>query len=84
MEAINRLFTNLLTIGTGVGVTVAAFWLMWGAFLYMSAGGSPRQMETGKAAMGNALLGLAVVLTARVIAGLIQSALTGIGAGAGG
>ena len=33
MEAINTLFTNLLNIGLGVAVTVAAFFLMWGAFI---------------------------------------------------
>ncbi len=77
MEAINRLFTSLLNIGAGVGVTVAAFFLMWGAFLYMSAGGNPRHMEAGKAAMMNALIGLAVVLSARVIAGLIQQGVAG-------
>ena len=75
MDAINTLFTNLLNIGVGVGVTVAAFFLMWGAFVYMSAGGSPHQMERGKSAMVNALAGLAIVLSARVIAGMIQSAL---------
>ena len=75
MEAINILFSNLLSIGLGVAVTVAAFFLMWGAFQYMSAGGSPRQMESGKAAMFNAIAGLAIVLSARVIAGMIQSAL---------
>lgn len=79
MEAINGLFTNLLNIGLGVAVTVAAFFLMWGAFMYISAGGSPRQMESGKSAMVNAIAGLAVVLSARVIAGMVQSAL-----GAGG
>lgn len=77
MQAINTLFTNLLNIGLGVAVTVAAFFLMWGAFVYMSAGGSPHQMERGKAAMVNALAGLAIVLSARGIAGLIQSALGG-------
>ena len=75
MEAINNLFTNLLNIGLGVAVTVAAFFLMWGAFVYMSAAGSPRQMESGKSAMLNALIGLGIVLSARVVAGLIQSAL---------
>lgn len=75
MEAINGLFTNLLNIGLGVAVTVAAFFLMWGAFMYMSAGGSPRQMESGKSAMVNAIAGLAVVLSARVVAGMVQSAL---------
>ncbi len=33
VAAINNLFTNLLNIGLGVGVTVAAFFLMWGAFM---------------------------------------------------
>ena len=75
MAAINGLFTNLLNIGVGVAVTVAAFFLMWGAFLYMSAAGSPHQMERGKSAMVNALAGLAIVLSARLIAGLIQTAL---------
>ncbi len=79
MEAINSLFTNLLNVGLSVAVTVAAFFLMWGAFIYMSAAGSPRQMEQGKSAMVNAIGGLGLVLSARLIAGMIQSAL-----GAGG
>lgn len=77
MQSINSLFTNLLNVGLGVGVTVAAFFLMWGAFLYMSASGSPHQMERGKSAMVNALAGLAIVLSARVIAGLIKSSIGG-------
>jgi hypothetical protein len=52
---------------------------MWGAFIYMSAGGSPHQMERGKSAMLNALAGLAIVLASRIIVGMIQSA---IGSGA--
>ena len=79
MQAVQTVFTNLLNIGVGVGVTVAAFFLMWGAFMYMSAGGSPHQMEKGKSAMFNAIAGLAIVLSARVIAGMIQSALGGGG-----
>ena len=76
-DQINRLFDTLVSVGVGVAVSVCAFYLMWGAFAYMSAGGNPRQMEAGKAAMQNALVGLAIVLTARVIAGVIQQALTG-------
>lgn len=45
------------------------------AYIYMSATGSPHQMEKGKSAMVNAVAGLAIVLSARVIAGMIQSAL---------
>ena len=72
---IQTLFNNLLTIGTAVGVTVAAFFLMWGAYLYMSAGGNPRQMERGKEAMVNALIGLVIVLAANTIAAMIKSAI---------
>ena len=75
MDQINTLFTNLLNIGIGVAVAVSAFFVMWGAFLYMSAAGSPRQMEAGKTAIVNALAGLAIVLLARVIAGLVQEAM---------
>ena len=72
---IQALFTNLLTIGTAVGVTVAAFFLMWGGYLYMSAGGNPRQMERGKEAIVNALIGLAIVLAANTIASMIRGAI---------
>ncbi len=77
MDAINGLFNNLLNIGTGVAVTVSAFFLLWGAFIYMSAAGNPRQMERGKEAMVNALFGLIIALSARTIAAMIQSALGG-------
>ncbi|MPZ49760.1 MAG: hypothetical protein GEU75_10795 [Dehalococcoidia bacterium] len=75
MDQINTLFDNLLNIGTGVGVAISAFFVMWGAFMYMAASGSPRQMEQGKAAIVNALAGLAIVLMARIIAGMIQDAM---------
>ena len=75
MEAINALFNNLLNIGLGIAVTVAAFFLMIGAFQYMTAAGSPHQLEKGRSAMVNALFGLVVVLSARVIASLVQQAL---------
>ena len=74
MDEINALFGNLLAIGTGVAFAVSAFFVMWGAFLYMSAAGSPRQMEAGKTAIQNALAGLAIVLLARVLAGMVQRA----------
>lgn len=75
MEQINSLFENLLTVGLGVAVAVSAFFIMWGAFLYMSAAGSARQMEQGKTAIVGALTGLAIVLLARVIAGMVQGAM---------
>lgn len=78
MQAINAIFTNLLNIGTGVAVTVAAFYVMWGAFQYMSAGGNPHKMEGGKSAMEQAAVGLVIVLLARLLAQQLASA---VGAG---
>ena len=75
MEEINVLFGNLLDIGIGVAAAVSAFFVMWGAFLYMSAAGSTRQMEAGKTAILNALAGFAIVLLARAIAGIVQGAM---------
>jgi hypothetical protein len=75
MQAIQTIFTNLLNVGTGVGVTVAAFFLMIGAYQYMSAGGNPHRMEEGKTAMINAAVGLAVVLLARVLAEQLAGAI---------
>ena len=77
--AITQLFTKVMTLGTGVGVTVAAVFLMWGAYQIMAAGGSPHQMQSGKQAMWNALAGLALVLLAHAIAGWFQSTLAGVG-----
>lgn len=75
MDQINTLFDNLLNVGMGVAAAVAAFFVMWGAFLYMSAAGSPRQMEHGKTAIVNALAGLAIVLLAKVIADMVKTAI---------
>ncbi len=75
MDAVNGLFNNLLNLGMGVAVTVSAFFLLWGAFIYMSAAGSPHQMERGKSAIVNALVGFSIVLMARVIAGMIQDSI---------
>ena len=79
MEAINSLFTNLLNIGLGAGAVVAAFFLMWGGYLFMSAAGNPRQMENGRSAMINAIVGFAIVIGCRTIVGMIQSAIGAAG-----
>jgi hypothetical protein len=80
VQTITTIFTNLLNIGTGVAVTVAAFFVMWGAYQYMSAGGNPHRMEEGKSAMINAAVGLCIVLLARIIAQQLASA---VGSGGG-
>ncbi len=77
--AINQIFSHLLQTGTTIAAVVCAFWVMWAGFQYMAAGGNPRQMESAKQGFFNALIGIALVLGARVVAGMIVSAMAGIG-----
>jgi hypothetical protein len=74
-DAIVRLFTTLLDAATKVGMAAAALFLARAGFLYMTAGGSPRRMESAKDAAFAAIGGLAVVLLAHTIAELVQNAI---------
>lgn len=73
--AIQNVFTALLNAATSIGLTAAALFLAWAGFLYMTASGSPRRMETAKDAAFAAVGGLAIVLLANTIAKLISSAI---------
>lgn len=73
--AIQNVFTALLNAATSIGLTAAALFLAWAGFLYMTASGSPRRMETAKDAAFAAVGGLAIVLLANTIARLISSAI---------
>ncbi len=73
-QPIITLFDTLLDVATKVGLTAAALFLAWAGFLYMTAGGSPRRMESAKDAAFAAIGGLAVVLLAKTIATLVQNA----------
>ena len=72
---INTFFGNIFTIATGVAIAVAIVCIAWGGFTYMTSGGNIRRTETAKTTMVAALAGLFVVLTANLIAGLVQGAI---------
>jgi hypothetical protein len=73
--AIVGLFEKLLDIAVKIGMAAAALFLAWAGFLYMTAGGSPRRMESAKDAAFAAIGGLAVVLLANTIAALVNGAI---------
>ena len=77
-----KIFDSLLTAGAGVGLTATAFFVMLAGFQYMSAGGSVRAVESAKGSLYNALIGFAVVILCKIIAGLVGSALGAPGAAA--
>jgi hypothetical protein len=70
-----------MTAGAAVGLAATAFFVMLAGFQYMSAGGSVRAVESAKGSLYNALIGFAIVILCRVVAGLVSSALGAPGAG---
>jgi hypothetical protein len=74
-SSIIKLFDTLLDVAVHVGLATSALFLAWAGFLYMTASGSPRRMESAKDAAFAAIGGLAVVLLAHTIAALVQSAI---------
>jgi Type IV secretion system pilin len=76
-DAIVSLFNTLLDVATKIGLAAAALFLAWAGFLYMTAGGSPRRMESAKDAAFASVGGLAIVLLAKTIAQLVQNAIPG-------
>ena len=75
VSPIQHIFEALLTAGAAVALMATAFFVMLAGFQYMSAGGSVRAVESAKGSLYNALIGFAVVVLCRVIAGLVGGAL---------
>jgi hypothetical protein len=74
---INTLFTSLATTIRNVSVAVGVFAFMWGAIQYATSGGSPHQLEVGKAAMKASLIGVGAVVLAATLVGIVFGALGG-------
>jgi hypothetical protein len=66
---------NLLTIASGLGLLLCAFFLCQAGFLFMTSAGNPGAIERSKSAAFNAAIGFALVLSSRVLANLINSAI---------
>jgi cation transport ATPase len=71
--AINTTFGNLLNLGTAVGLAVATFFVCVAGYHWMSSGAGSN--EKAKGATINALVGLGIVLAARIIARAVSGAL---------
>ena len=80
---INTLFNNLATDIRNVSVAVGIFAFMWGALQYATSGGSPHQLELGKAAMKASVVGVAAIVLAATLVNMVFTALGGGGAPGG-
>ena len=75
-----KLFDALMTAGAAIGLAAAGFFIMLAGYQYMTAGGSVRAVESAKGSLYNALIGFAVVILCKIIAGLVGGALGAPGA----
>jgi hypothetical protein len=75
MAELNATISNLLNLAALIGVGLAALYFGFGGITYMTSGGSPMRAESGKKACFDALVGLGLVLSARVITSIIQGAI---------
>ena len=82
----DKLTTNIIQIATNIftDITVASAYLIlgfviYGGYLYMTAGGDPGKAATSRKVLTRAFIGLAIVLLANVIVNGIRIALVGSG-----
>ena len=79
MAELETILTNVLNLATGLGVVVCALFLAVSGYYYMTSQGNPVSVERSKAAALNAVVGLGLVLSARILADVVRSAVSGGG-----
>ena len=74
MEQLTQTISNIVGIMMGVVGAVGVGYFVYGAFLYLTAGGAPQQMDRGKSAMLTALAGVVLALLAYVVVEVVTGA----------
>ncbi|MDE2837102.1 MAG: hypothetical protein OXL97_06275 [Chloroflexota bacterium] len=74
LEAFNGVLTAMAYAATGLAV----FAVVWAGFVLMAEGGDPRNAGRARNAVAGALVGLAVVLSAKAIAVVLHSGIVPI------
>ncbi|MYA49202.1 MAG: hypothetical protein F4Y25_00375 [Chloroflexi bacterium] len=71
-------FDGVLTAMAYAAAGLAVFAVVWAGFVLMAEGGDPRNAGRARNAVAGALLGLAVVLSAKAIAVVLRSGIVPI------
>lgn len=66
-ETITQTILVVITWGLGIAGTVAVLFLIVGGFLYITAGGDERRLESAKTTLKNAIIGTVFILISLVI-----------------
>ncbi|MDO4730319.1 MAG: hypothetical protein Q4A96_03950 [Candidatus Saccharibacteria bacterium] len=63
---------NILDMLLGIANYVAVIMVMWGGFLYLTAGSNEQQVGKGKKVITNAAIGVAIMTAASAIIGIVR------------
>ena len=74
MEQLTQTISNLVGILLGVVGVVGVGFFVFGAYQYLTASGSPQQMERGKSAMMTAIAGVVLAMVAYGVVELVMNA----------
>ena len=72
-----RLLDNIVKFLAGIAPILAVLFIIGGAFIIITAGGSPERLSSGKKMIQAAVVGLAVVIGAWVIISTVFLIITG-------
>ena len=72
MADLTQTISNLVGILLGVVGAVGVGFFVYGAYLYLTASGAPRQMERGKSTMMTAIAGIVLAMVAMVAYGVVE------------
>lgn len=78
---ITDLIINIIKILLFVSGGIAVLFVIYGGFLYLTAGGNEEQAEKGKTALVNAIIGIIIVILAYVIVNVVVNLVSGYSGG---
>jgi hypothetical protein len=75
-RSFNDVMLRLINFGLSIAAVVGIAFVVYGGFLYMTAGMNEKNAEKGKKTIQNALIGLAFIILSYVIVGTVTNSLS--------
>jgi hypothetical protein len=70
---LEALLTTIRNVLAGAGIVIAAIFLILGGYSFITAGGAPEKVETARRQIMYALIGVAIILLAAALVGIVES-----------
>lgn len=72
------IISGIISVIMGVLGVIVVLIILWGGFIWMTAGGEPDKVDKAKKMIYSGIIGLIVILAAYAIASFVMSSLTSI------